>query len=95
MTVDQLMGLLNELSIVHRDYAKSDRNNKAIEHNKLNKHMMHLIRLYMTGIDILKYHEINTYREKEHDLLMDINSIKDNLLGTYMGTKPRRWRFVH
>ncbi len=76
MTVDQLMGILNELSNVHKDYATSDRNNKAIEHNKLNKHMMHLLRLYMMGIDILENEEIITYRKDEHDLLMDIRNNK-------------------
>ena len=30
----------------------------------------------MMGIDILKYHDIVTYREKEHDLLMDIRNSK-------------------
>ncbi len=75
MPVGQLMGILNELSNVHKDYANSERNNKAIEHNKLNKHMMHLIRLYAMGIDILNG-EIITYREKEHDLLMDIRNNK-------------------
>lgn len=52
------------------------RNKHAIEHNKLGKHMMHLIRLYMMCLDILERGEINTYREKEHDLLMDIRNGK-------------------
>lgn len=36
--------------------------------------MMHLIRLYMMCLDILEKGEINTYRDKEHDLLMDIRN---------------------
>lgn len=52
------------------------RNNKAIEHNKLGKHMMHLIRLYMMCLDILEKEIIVTYREAEHDLLMDIRNGK-------------------
>lgn len=52
------------------------RNNKAMEHKKLNKHMMHLIRLYLMGIDILEGKGIVTYREVEHDLLMDIRDGK-------------------
>lgn len=39
---------------------------------KLGKHMMHLVRLYLMCLDILEKEEIVTYREKEHDLLMDI-----------------------
>lgn len=64
--------LLSELNNVERDYSKSSRNDKAIEHQKLDKHMMHLLRLYMMGIDILEKQEIITYREEEHDLLMSI-----------------------
>lgn len=52
------------------------RNNKAIEHNKLGKHMMHLIRLYMMCLDILENEKIITYREAEHDLLMEIRNEK-------------------
>jgi len=70
-------GMLSEMHTVIRDYDKLGKRNKnAIEHNKIAKHAMHLIRLYMMCIDILKYHEINTYREKEHDLLMDIRNGK-------------------
>ena len=50
------------------------RNQNAIEHGKLGKHMMHLIRLYMMCLDILEKEQIVTYREKEHDLLMDIRN---------------------
>ena len=61
---------------VHADYKKSVRNDKAIAHDKLPKHMMHLLRLYMMGCDILSKQEIITYRADEHDLLMDIRNGK-------------------
>lgn len=65
----------SEMNNVVKDYSKIGRRNKhAIEHNKLGKHMMHLIRLYMMCIDILENKEIVTYREKEHDLLMSIRN---------------------
>ena len=38
--------------------------------------MMHLVRLYLMCFDILERGEINTYREKEHDFLMDIRNGK-------------------
>ena len=38
--------------------------------------MMHLIRLYIMCLDILENEQIVTYREKEHDLLMDIRNGK-------------------
>ena len=59
---------------VHTDYRNSVRNNKAVEHGKLSKHMMHLIRLYLMGTDILEKGEIITYRKDEHDLLMRIRN---------------------
>ena len=67
----------SEMNNVVKDYSKIGKRNKnAIEHNKLGKHMMHLIRLYMMCLDILEYEKIVTYREKEHDLLMDIRNGK-------------------
>lgn len=50
------------------------RNSDAMEHSKLNKHIMHLFRLYLMCIDILEKEEINTYREKDHDYLMSIRN---------------------
>ena len=47
------------------------RNHKSTV-EKQQKHLMHLIRLYYTGIDILKNHQVLTNRVKEHDLLMSI-----------------------
>lgn len=67
----------SEMNNVVKDYSKIGKRNKnAIEHNKLGKHMMHLIRLYMMCLDILEHKKIVTYREKEHELLMDIRNGK-------------------
>ena len=67
----------SEMNNVVKDYSKIGKRNKnAIEHNKLGKHMMHLIRLYMMCLDILEHEKIVTYREKEHELLMDIRNGK-------------------
>lgn len=66
-----------EMHNIVKEYAKlGHRNKNAIAREKLGKHMMHLIRLYMMCIDILEKQEIVTYREKEHDLLMDIRNNK-------------------
>lgn len=69
------------------------RNSKAMEHGKLNKHVMHLFRLYLMCIDILEKEEINTYREKDHDYLMSIRN------GYYMnedGTiKPELYKEIN
>ena len=70
-------GMWNDMHNVVKDYAKiGKRNNNAIKRNKLSKHMMHLIRLYLMGIDILLDGKIVTYREKEHDFLMEIRNGK-------------------
>ena len=67
----------SEMSNIVKDYAKiGKRNAYAIEHNRLAKHMMHLVRLFYMCFDILENHKIVTYREKEHDLLMDIRGGK-------------------
>lgn len=70
-------GMISEMQSIVKAYGKiGKRNQKAIEENKLGKHMMHLIRLYMMCLDILEKGEINTHRNKEHDLLMDIRNGK-------------------
>lgn len=70
-------GMWNEMKAIVSSYTKiGKRNSKAISHDKLGKHMAHLIRLYMMCIDILEKEEIITYRSGEHDLLMDIRNGK-------------------
>lgn len=68
-------GMWNEMKAIVSSYNKTGmRNEKAISHNKLGKHMAHLLRLYMMCIDILEKEEIITYRTEEHDLLMNIRN---------------------
>ena len=70
-------GMWDEMKSIIKSYNNIGcRNNKAIENGKLGKHMMHLIRLYLMCIDILEGRGVITYREKEHDLLMDIRNGK-------------------
>lgn len=70
-------GMQAEIGNIIKDYSKlGRRNTNAIEHNKLAKHMMHLVRLYLMCLDILNNGEIITYREKDHDFLMDIRNGK-------------------
>lgn len=76
--------LWNELQATVKNYAKVGKRNKnAAAHNKIAKHSMHLLRLYMMCIDILEQQKIITYREKEHDLLMDVRS------GKYLGVDDK------
>lgn len=67
----------SELQNTVKAYGKlGKRNEKALEHGKIAKHMLHLIRLYLMCLDILEKEKIITYREDEHDLLMDIRNGK-------------------
>ena len=69
----------NDMKCIVSGYEKfGKRNTQALTHDKLGKHMEHLMRLFITCIDILEKEDIITYREKEHDLLMDIR------LGKYL-----------
>ncbi len=67
----------SELNNIVKAYTQvGKRNANAATHGKLGKHMMHLIRLHLMCLDILTEGKIITYREKEHDLLMDIRNGK-------------------
>jgi predicted nucleotidyltransferase len=70
----------HEMHNIVKDYGKlGKRASNAIAHNKVNKHAMHLVRLMLCCIDILKYGDFSTYCDKYLDLLMDIRN------GKYMG----------
>ena len=68
------IGIYSEMNQVVKDYNKGNnhRNKNAITHDKLGKHMMHLVRLYLMCFDIMEKQEINTYRENDLVLLMSI-----------------------
>lgn len=71
------VGMWADMNNILKSYNNlGHRNENAIKRGKLAKHMAHLIRLYMMCHDILIEEEIITYREKEHDLLMDIRNGK-------------------
>ncbi len=63
-----------EMHNIIKDYDKLGKRNKKKDDTHLNKHAMHLIRLMMTAVDILEKGEIITYRQNEHELLMDIRN---------------------
>ena len=67
----------SDMKNIVSEYGKiGHRNQNAIENGKLGKHMMHLVRLYLMCLDILEKEEINTYRDKDHDFLMEIRNGK-------------------
>lgn len=82
--VREFNSIMNELRNVVCDFDKLNKRNNKKDDAHLNKHAMHLIRLYLMCLDILERGEIVTYREKEHDLLMSIRSgVYQNKDGTF------------
>ncbi len=61
-------GMWNTMANVVRDYGKIGKRNKKDDLH-LNKHAMHLIRLFMMALDILEKGEVVTYRSAEHGAL--------------------------
>ncbi|MBR2570912.1 MAG: nucleotidyltransferase domain-containing protein [Clostridia bacterium] len=66
--------LLETLRSVVSDYDRIGHRNHKKDDSHLNKHAMHLIRLLMTGIDILEKHEIITCRLDDLPLLLKIRN---------------------
>lgn len=66
--------MMNDMTNVLGTYEKLNHRNHKKDDNHLNKHAMHLVRLYLMCLDILEKEDIITYREKDHDLLMRIRS---------------------
>jgi predicted nucleotidyltransferase len=84
--------VLQELSEVQKSYAIPLPEKSDSAYAKINKNAMHLVRLYLMATEILEKHEINTYRAKEHDLLM---SIRSGEYRAYDGTMlPSYWKLV-
>lgn len=82
--VRELNSIMNELTSIISTYEKLNGRNRKKDDNHLNKHAMHLVRLYLMCLDILENEDIVTYRENDHDLLMSIrNGVYQNADGTY------------
>ena len=68
----EFSSMLNELGNVLTSYGRLNHRNHKKDDAHLNKHAMHLIRLYLMCLDILEKEDIITYREKDIPLLLDI-----------------------
>ena len=69
-------GVYSEMSNIINDYSKLNHRNKKKDELHLLKHSMHLIRLLITGTEVLSGKGINTYREKDKEFLLDIRNGK-------------------
>lgn len=70
------LNIWSELKEIIKTYSKINHRNKKKDEAHLNKHAMHLVRLYYMVFDILEQGEINTYREKEREFLLSIRNGK-------------------
>lgn len=68
--------LMNVLTNVYRSYNKLNHRNHKKDEEHLDKHAMHLLRLYFMVLDILEQRKVITYREKEQPLLLDVRKGK-------------------
>lgn len=73
-----LKGIVSDFSCIIKDYENLNARNKKKDAAHINKHAMHLVRLYLMCLDILEREEIVTYREKDKDFLLNIRK------GAYM-----------
>lgn len=65
----------SEMNSIVKSYKRIGKRNKnALEHGKICKHAMHLLRLYFMLIDIMERQEINTYRSREKDFLLQVRN---------------------
>lgn len=83
--VRDYLGMMRELQTIIKEYNKvGSRNSKAASKQKLGKHMMHLVRLYLMCFDLLEKGQIVTYRpEPERATLLSIRN------GVYLDTNDR------
>lgn len=79
VSLRRFISVNNAMASMLRNYDKLNHRNSKKDEAHLRKHAMHLIRLYLMGIDILRGSGINTYRSKEHNMLLDIRSGKISL----------------
>lgn len=82
--VREFQTLLSTLSAVVNNYEKCNHRNHKKDREHLNKHAMHLIRLYLMCLDLLEKEDIYTYRENDREFLLDIrNGSFQNEDGSY------------
>ena len=73
--IEQVRGTLNDIITIEKNYNKLNQRNTKKDITHLNKHLMHLFRLYLMSFDLLEKGEINTFR-KDRDFLLEIRNGK-------------------
>lgn len=82
--LEQVVSMLSEFNNINRAYTKLNHRNRKSTPEKLDKHAMHIIRLLMTGIELMTTGKMTTYRAKEQQTLLSVRQGKfRNPDGTY------------
>jgi predicted nucleotidyltransferase len=80
----QFHSMINDMTNIIGCYEKLNGRNRKKDEEHLNKHAMHLVRLYLMCLDILEKEDICTYRCDDREYLLDIRLGKfQNPDGTY------------
>ena len=66
--------MMTDLSNIIKDYGKLNKRNSKKDDSHLNKHAMHLVRLFLMCFDILEKEDIITYRVDDIEFLMSIRN---------------------
>lgn len=69
-----MCNISSEMANVVKDYGKLNHRNSKKDDLHLNKHFMHLVRLYLMATEILSGKGVNTYRENDRELLLSIRN---------------------
>ena len=74
--IDLVRAALNDLLTIEKTFNKLNQRNKKKSEEKLDKHLMHLIRLYLTVFDILEHGKLETFRASDRDFLLEVRNGK-------------------
>lgn len=75
INIQHLSAMVTEVNNAQKSAFKMGTRNKK-KAGKLEKHAMHLIRLLITGIEVLEQGKINVYRESDREFLLDVRNGK-------------------
>jgi len=82
--IDQVSGMLKEITNIKRLDGQLRHRNRKKDVESLDKHAMHIIRLLVTGIELMTTGKMRTYRAEEQEMLLSIRQgAFRNADGTY------------
>ncbi len=94
MPVTDFKSIIGEIHNIQSEYGSINKRNTKKTDEKLAKHMMHLIRLYMMGTDLNTGKGIITYRSgHDHEILMSIRN-GDYMTGEGMKVIPEFYELL-